>query len=130
DSSCGAVVSFVGLVRDINQGEAVSGLTLEHYPGMTQKSLEAICTRAKARFEVPHIDVVHRVGSLALNEQIVFVGVAARHREKAFLACEYVMDHLKSEAPFWKKEQRQEGELWLAQNDKDTLALARWGESE
>ncbi len=126
DSGCGALVSFIGSVRDINDDESVSGLTLEHYPGMTEKVLADIVAKAKERFGVEHIHIYHRVGRLKLNEPIVFVGVTARHRESAFLACEFVMDFLKTEAPFWKKEHRKDGELWLEQADKESQARKRW----
>ncbi|MDC0611448.1 molybdenum cofactor biosynthesis protein MoaE [Vibrio sp.] len=126
DTSCGALVTFIGSVRDINEGEDVSALTLEHYPGMTEKVLCGIADKAQQRFGVNQIDIYHRVGTLGLNEQIVFVGVAAKHRESAFLACEFVMDFLKTEAPFWKKEHRKSETVWLDQAKKEALARKRW----
>ncbi|WKD25525.1 molybdenum cofactor biosynthesis protein MoaE [Pseudoalteromonas sp. KG3] len=122
----GAIVNFVGLVRDINHGQNVSKLFLEHYPAMTEKILADICSRAKTRFAVDHIDVIHRVGELGLNSQIVYVGVSAIHRGDAFSCCEYVMDYLKSEAPFWKKENQNGQQVWLDANPSDVAAKARW----
>lgn len=122
----GAIVNFVGLVRDMNHGQNVSSLLLEHYPAMTEKVLTDICRRARARFSVDHIDVIHRIGELKLNSQIVYVGVSAMHRGDAFSCCEYVMDHLKSEAPFWKKEHRGDQQVWLDANPNDIAAKERW----
>lgn len=125
-SHSGAIVNFVGLVRDMNYGQNVSSLFLEHYPAMTEKVLTDICSRAKARFSVDHIDVIHRIGELKLNSQIVYVGVSSMHRGDAFSCCEYVMDHLKSEAPFWKKEHRKDQQVWLDVNPSDIAAKERW----
>ena len=122
----GAVVFFVGLVRDYNQGEMVSGLTLEHYPAMTQKALQQIVAQAKSRWPLDAVRLVHRVGHLQLNEQIVFVGVSSRHREASFAACQFIMDYLKNQAPFWKKEVTQSGERWVEAQSKDKSALQRW----
>ncbi|GHE98443.1 molybdopterin synthase catalytic subunit MoaE [Thalassotalea profundi] len=122
----GAVVTFVGLVRDINQGNSVKGLTLEHYPGMTEKSLKSIVQQAKQRWPLGKVRVIHRVGKLKLSDQIVFVGVTSRHRESAFLACQFIMDYLKNQAPFWKKESTEKGESWVEFNDKDQKAMQRW----
>ena len=122
----GAVVTFVGLVRDINQGQSVNSLTLEHYPGMTEKSLTAIVEQAKQRWPLGKVRVIHRVGELALSDQIVFVGVTSRHREAAFNACHFILDFLKNQAPFWKKETTQAGEKWVEFNDKDQHAMQRW----
>ncbi|MGB1199599.1 MAG: molybdopterin synthase catalytic subunit MoaE [Thalassotalea sp.] len=125
-SAEGAVVTFVGLVRDINQGNSVKGLTLEHYPGMTEKSLAAIVQQAEQRWPLGKVRVIHRVGELALSDQIVFVGITSRHREAAFEACQFIMDYLKNQAPFWKKETTQQGEKWVEFNDKDQKAMQRW----
>lgn len=126
----GAVVFFVGLVRDLNQGDSVSGLFLEHYPGMTEAALQQIETEARQRWPLGRVSIVHRVGQLEVNDQIVFVGVSSRHREAAFEACQFIMDFLKSRAPFWKKEtfrqdQRQQ-DRWIDAASKDLEALKRW----
>lgn len=123
----GAVVSFVGQVRDMNVGEHVTELTLEHYPGMTEKALEAIVAQAKSRWEVTDILVIHRIGTLKPLEQIVLVAVSSAHRGEAFRACEFIMDYLKTEAPFWKKEMLQSGESrWVEAKDSDDKARERW----
>lgn len=122
----GAVVSFIGLVRDINDGDTVSQLTLEHYPGMTEKSLSAIADQAKTRWNISDVLIIHRVGTLQPCDQIVMVVVAGGHRGDAFAACEFVMDYLKTEAPFWKKELTQDGERWVEAKDSDDDAKARW----
>lgn len=122
----GAVVSFVGLVRDINEGDAVSQLTLEHYPGMTEKALSSIVTQAKQRWNIDDVTVIHRVGTLQPMDQIVLVAVSSAHRGDAFQACEFVMDYLKTEAPFWKKEITSDGERWLDARDSDEDARKRW----
>lgn len=124
----GAVVTFVGLVRDVNQGNSVKELTLEHYPGMTEKSLKSIVQQAKQRWDLGKVRVIHRVGQLALSDQIVFVGVTSRHREVAFEACQFIMDYLKNQAPFWKKESTEQGDKWVDFNDKDQQAMLRWQE--
>lgn len=124
--SSGAIVTFVGKVRDFNQGDEVSGLTLEHYPGMTEKSLQKIIFDAEQRWSLHGIRVIHRIGELALGEQIVFVGVATAHRGAAFQACEFIMDYLKTQAPFWKKEATAEGAHWVDARDSDTSAADRW----
>ena len=123
----GAVVSFVGTVRDINQGTGVSSLTLEHYPGMTDKSLEDIVAQAKARWQLDQVLVIHRVGPLQPLDQIVLVAVTSAHRGEAFQACEFVMDWLKTRAPFWKKEATPQGERWVDARESDDAAAARWG---
>ena len=123
----GAVVSFIGTVRDINQGTGVSSLTLEHYPGMTEKSLQAIVAQAKSRWQLDEVLVIHRVGPLQPLDQIVLVAVTSAHRGEAFEACEFVMDYLKTQAPFWKKEQTAQGAQWVDARVSDDLALARWG---
>lgn len=126
DAKIGAVASFIGLVRDINDGTRVSGMTLEHYPGMTERSLERIVAQAKSRFRIDHALVIHRVGELRPTDQIVLVVTAGGHRGDAFSACEFIMDYLKTEAPFWKKEQGSEGERWVASRHSDDEAAARW----
>lgn len=122
----GAVVSFVGQVRDINEGDEVSQLTLEHYPGMTEKSLDAIITQAKVRWNIIDVLIIHRVGTLQPCDQIVLVAVSGAHRGEAFSACEYVMDYLKTEAPFWKKEATPSGERWVEAKETDDDARERW----
>jgi len=124
--STGAVVTFVGKVRDFNQGEDVSGLTLEHYPGMTEKSLAKIIIEAQNRWSIQGVKVIHRIGELALGDQIVFVGIASMHRGDAFQACEFIMDYLKTQAPFWKKEATEEGAHWVDARETDTTAADRW----
>ncbi len=122
----GAIASFVGLVRDINEGSGVSGMTLEHYPGMTEKALAEIVERASANWEVLDCTVIHRVGELEPMDQVVLVVVASGHRGDAFKACEFIMDYLKTQAPFWKKEQTTEGERWVEARDSDDAATLRW----
>ena len=124
----GAVVSFVGLVRDLNEGDQVSQLTLEHYPGMTEKALEAIVSQAKNRWDIFDVTVIHRVGTLQAAAQIVLVAVSSAHRGEAFKACEFIMDYLKTEAPFWKKERTQSGERWLDAKSSDDEARERWNQ--
>jgi len=124
--STGAVVTFIGKVRDFNQGDSVSGLTLEHYPGMTEKSLAKILVEAETRWSIQSVKVIHRVGELALGDQIVFVGVASMHRGDAFQACEFIMDYLKTQAPFWKKEATEAGSHWVDARETDTTAADRW----
>lgn len=123
----GAVVTFTGLVRDINQGEQISALTLEHYPAMTELALEKIVNQAKLRWRIIDCTVIHRVGELKLLDQIVFVGIASLHRGDAFAACEFIMDFLKTEAPFWKKETNSKGEsYWLDARESDQKMLQKW----
>ena len=126
DPAVGAIVSFVGTVRDINDGQGVSEMELEHYPGMTEKALEAIVVRARQRWPVHDALVVHRVGPLAPMAQIVLVAVTAAHRGDAFAACEFIMDYLKTEAPFWKKEQTPSGARWVDARSADDAALRKW----
>lgn len=126
DAGCGAVASFVGCVRNHNDGEAVSGLTLEHYPGMTEKSLAGIVARAAARWPLLGVTLIHRVGPLRLGEQIVLVAVASAHRDAAFDACRFIMDFLKTEAPFWKKEDTAAGSRWVDARESDESALGKW----
>ncbi len=125
----GAVVSFIGQVRDVNEGDAVSQLTLEHYPGMTEKLLHAIIKQAKARWNIMDVLIIHRVGTLQPCDQIVLVAVSGAHRGEAFAACEFVMDYLKTEAPFWKKEATPSGERWVEAKASDDDAKARWNET-
>jgi molybdopterin synthase catalytic subunit len=125
----GAVVSFVGQVRDINEGDEVSQLTLEHYPGMTEKSLEAIIAQAKARWNIIDVLIIHRVGTLQPCDQIVLVAVSGGHRGEAFSACEFVMDYLKTEAPFWKKEATPSGERWVEAKSSDDVAREHWNKT-
>lgn len=126
DKDAGAVVFFVGRVREMNQSRLVSGLSLEHYPGMTERVLEQIMDAAKQRWELISVRIVHRVGQLYLSDQIVFVGVTSRHREHAFQAAEFLMDFLKTQAPFWKKEATEQGDVWVDENQKDKDASERW----
>ncbi len=127
NAAAGAVVFFVGRVRDFNDGRLVAGLSLEHYPGMTEKILEQILTEAKLRWDLVSARIIHRVGELRLGDQIVFVGVTSAHREHAFQAAEFLMDFLKTRAPFWKKEITQEGEnVWVEPKNKDGEAAERW----
>jgi molybdopterin synthase catalytic subunit len=125
----GAVASFIGVARDVNDGDAVAAMTLEHYPGMTERALEDICAQARARFDVIDLLVVHRVGELKPGEQIVLVAVTGSHRGEAFAACEFVMDYLKTEAPFWKKERTAAGERWVEARESDDERRARWGDA-
>lgn len=122
----GAVVSFIGQVRDLNEGDAVSKLTLEHYPGMTEKALEAIVKLAQSRWDIFDTVIIHRIGSLQPADQIVLVAVSSAHRGEAFKACEFIMDYLKTEAPFWKKEQTSTGERWVEAKISDEDARERW----
>ncbi|MDD2832386.1 MAG: molybdopterin synthase catalytic subunit MoaE [Methylotenera sp.] len=125
-NSIGAVVSFVGLVRDLNERDTVTQLTLEHYPGMTEKSLMAIIAQAKTRWHVEDALIIHRVGPLMPNEQIVLVAVTSAHRGDAFSACEFIMDYLKTDAPFWKKEITPQGAHWVEVKSSDDMAKNRW----
>ena len=122
----GAVASFIGLVREANEGHAIHAMTLEHYPGMTEKALEDICREAHARWEILDTLVIHRVGPLAPGDRIVLVGVSSAHRGDAFQACEFIMDYLKTRAPFWKKEATPEGERWVEAREGDDAAAQRW----
>jgi molybdopterin synthase catalytic subunit len=122
----GAVVSFLGAVRDMNDGSAVSEMELEHYPGMTEKALEDIVAQARVRWNIIDALVIHRVGPLKPLEQIVLVAVAAAHRGEAFCACEFIIDYLKMEAPFWKKEQTPDGARWVDARVSDDDALQKW----
>ena len=122
----GAIASFIGVVRDVNGGERVAEMTLEHYPGMTEKSIAGIIDQAKSRWSVFDALVVHRVGWLKPLDQIVLVVVTGAHRGDAFAACEFIMDYLKTRAPFWKKEQTVEGERWVEARASDDIAAERW----
>lgn len=127
DKGVGAVCSFIGTVRDRNDGLSVSTLELEHYPGMTEKSIEAMIDEAHRRFNILGARVIHRVGLLQPLDQIVLVAVTSAHRGQSFQACEFLMDYLKTQAPFWKKEQTPEGARWVDARVSDDAALARWG---
>lgn len=129
DPGVGAVASFVGTVRDRNDGSAVSDMELEHYPGMTEASIAAIVRDARARWQLGAVRVIHRVGRLAPGDQIVLVGVSSAHRHEAFAACEFIMDYLKTRAPIWKKEIGTGGACWVESRDSDVLAASRWRES-
>ena len=126
DAKVGAVAAFVGLVRDVNDAAAVSALTLEHYPGMTEKALQGIIEGARTRWNVHDVLVIHRVGELKPTDQIVLVVVTGAHRGEAFAACEFIMDYLKTRAPFWKKEQTPDGERWVEARASDDEKAARW----
>ncbi len=127
DAGVGAVASFIGTVRDRNDGLGVSAMELEHYPGMTEKSIESMIDAAHARFDIRAAVVVHRVGRLLPLDQVVLVAVSSAHRREAFQACEFLMDYLKTQAPFWKKETTPAGERWVDARVSDDAALGRWG---
>ena len=127
DARVGAVCSFVGTVRDRSDGQSVSTMELEHYPGMTEKAIEAMIDQAMARFDICGARVIHRVGLLQPTDQIVLVVVTSAHRGQSFQACEFLMDYLKTQAPFWKKEQTPQGAQWVDARVSDDAALARWG---
>lgn len=129
DPTFGAVVTFTGLVREL-QGARLEAMTLEHYPAMTEQALAAIVHEAKVRWPLGRVTVIHRVGRLTLNEQIVFVGVASAHRNAAFAAAEFIMDYLKTRAPFWKKEHTDQGDYWVAAKTSDEQAAERWQSSD
>ena len=122
----GAVASFIGIVRDLNEGAAVGSITLEHYPGMTDKALTSIAEQAKARWNLLDVLIIHRIGTLAPTDQIVLVVTTSSHRGDAFAACQYVMDYLKTDAPFWKKEVTADGPRWVDARDSDVDAQERW----
>ncbi len=123
---CGAVATFVGIVRHADQATQVAGLHLEHYPGMTEKSIANIVDSAHERWSLQHVRVIHRVGSIEPGAQIVFVAVASSHRPDAFAACEFIMDYLKTEAVFWKKEIRADGQRWIASTEQDYERRDDW----
>jgi molybdopterin synthase catalytic subunit len=122
----GAVVTFIGYVRDLNIGQPVNELFLEHYPGMTEKSLEQIADEARERWPLLGVEIIHRMGALSVCEPIVFVGVSSKHRHMAFEACAFIMDVLKTRAPFWKRETTPEGAHWVQARDCDQNAALRW----
>ena len=126
DPRVGAVVTFLGTVRDLNDGSQVKEMTLEHYPGMTEKALEEIVAQAKSRWDMYQALVIHRVGRLLPEDQIVLVAVTSAHRGQAFSACEFIMDYLKTAAPFWKKEETPEGGRWVDARVTDETAMDRW----
>jgi molybdopterin synthase catalytic subunit len=126
DPGIGAIASFIGVVRNANDGERVAGMTLEHYPGMTEKAIAAIVDQAKSRWRIFDALVVHRIGLLKPLDQIVLVVVTGAHRGEAFAACEFIMDYLKTRAPFWKKEQTVAGERWVEARASDDIAAGRW----
>ena len=126
DPRVGAVVTFLGTVRDMNDGSSVKGMTLEHYSGMTEKALQDILDQAKARWDIYQSLVIHRVGPLLPEDQIVMVAVTSAHRGEAFAACEFIMDYLKTAAPFWKKEDTPEGGRWVDARVTDETAMSRW----
>ena len=130
DKRVGAVCSFIGTVRDRNDGLNVSSMELEHYPGMTEKAIEAMIDEALKRFDIFGARVVHRVGLLQPLDQVVMVAVTSAHRAESFKACEFLMDYLKTQAPFWKKEQTPEGARWVDARVADDAALAKWGMQE
>ncbi len=127
DAGVGAIASFLGTVRDRNDGTGVSAMELEHYPGMTERAIEAMVDEAFKRFQIRAARVIHRVGRLEPKDQIVLVAVTSAHRGQAFQACEFLMDYLKTQAPFWKKEQTPEGARWVDARVADDAAAARWG---
>ena len=126
DARVGAVATFIGTVRDVNDASHVSTLTLEHYPGMTEKALETIVAEARGRFDILDVLVIHRVGTLVPTDQIVLVAVTSAHRGDAFDACRFLMDYLKTRAPFWKKETTPDGARWVEARSSDEEAAARW----
>ena len=127
DAGVGAVVAFVGTVREHSDGRGIEAMELEHYPGMTEAAIEAMIDTARQRFDIRAVRVVHRVGMLQPGEQIVLVAVSSAHRAQAFQACEFLMDYLKTQAPFWKKESSAAGARWVDARSDDDAALERWG---
>jgi molybdopterin synthase catalytic subunit len=126
DRGIGAVVTFIGTVRDMNDGSSVAAMELEHYPGMTEKALEEIVAQARTRWDIADALVIHRVGPLKPLDQIVLVAATSAHRGTAFAACEFIIDYLKTEAPFWKKEQTPQGARWVDARVTDDIALEKW----
>jgi molybdopterin synthase catalytic subunit len=122
----GAVACFIGVVRDVNDGDTIASMTLEHYPGMTEKALAEIATQARARWQLYDVLIIHRVGALRPTEPIVLVVTTSAHRHDAFAACEFVMDYLKTQAPFWKKEATPSGARWVEARESDDAARERW----
>jgi molybdopterin synthase catalytic subunit len=129
DRSVGAIAVFIGTVRDVNDDASVAQMTLEHYPGMTEKALEKIVAEAGSRWNIADALVIHRVGVLKPADQIVLVGVTSAHRGEAFAACEFIVDYLKTRAPFWKKEKTPQGDRWVEARASDDRAAARWDAS-
>ncbi len=129
DPKIGAIACFIGVARDVNEGTSVSTMTLEHYPGMTEKALEKIVAEAKSRWKIHDALVIHRFGELKPTEQIVLVAVTGTHRGEAFAACEFIMDYLKTKAPFWKKEETESGPRWVEARASDDEAAKRWRRS-
>jgi len=126
DARIGAIASFVGLVRDVSEASEVRAMTLEHYPGMTEKALAQIVEEARSRWNIVDALIVHRIGELKPGDQIVLAAVAGEHRGEAFAACEFIMDYLKTRAPFWKKEQTPAGERWVEARASDEEKASRW----
>ncbi len=127
DMRVGAVCSFIGIVRDRNDGDAIASMELEHYPGMTEKAVEAMIDEAHRRFDILGARVIHRIGLLQPLDRIMMVAVTSAHRGQSFQACEFLMDYLKTQAPFWKKEETPDGARWVDARTADDAALARWG---
>ena len=125
NSNVGAIVSFVGTVRDL-RSKSLSSMTLEHYPGMTEKSLELIATKAREKWELQNITIIHRIGTLNVNDQIVLVITTSRHRQEAFDSCNFIIDYLKTDAPFWKKELSENNEGWVEVRVSDKKQTKRW----
>jgi molybdopterin synthase catalytic subunit len=128
-NNVGAMVSFVGLVRDLSYDERVENILVEHYPGMSEKALNKIIEEARQRWDLLAVKVIHRVGTLGPNEQIVLVATASSHRGHAFSSCEFIIDYLKTDAPFWKKEVKPQGGEWVVTKDSDVQRMQRWGRS-
>ena len=126
-NNVGAMVSFVGLVRDLSYDETVKNIFVEHYPGMSEKALNKIIAEAKQRWDLLAVKVIHRVGTLGPNDQIVLVATASSHRGHAFSGCEFIIDYLKTDAPFWKKEAKKQGEEWVVTKESDVQRMERWG---
>jgi molybdopterin synthase catalytic subunit len=129
DASCGAIVTFTGIVRELDGAEHLRGIFLEHYPGMTHKALVNIVAQARERWPLGRVTLIHRIGELLGNDNIVYVGVSSRHRVAAFEAAQFIMDYLKRDAPFWKKELLADDERWVEQKDSDLDAAEKWGAS-
>jgi molybdopterin synthase catalytic subunit len=125
-NNVGAIVSFVGLVRDMSYDEKVKSIIVEHYPGMSENALNKIIVEAKSRWDLQGVRVIHRVGSLGPNDQIVLVATASSHRGHAFAGCEFIIDYLKTDAPFWKKEVKPQGGEWVVTKDSDVQRMQRW----
>jgi len=130
DQAMGAVVNFVGVMRDMNEGDVVSEMTLEHYPGMTENALQEIIKEARERWQLGGVTVIHRVGKLRPSDEIVLVAVSAEHRGEAFDGCEYIIDFLKTRAPFWKKEKTARGERWVDERQSDIAAVQQWNKQD